>query len=655
MLFGVNDFPQVMCVEDFSPYWVTDAWTESRQVTDLRIMKSIGCSCYRLSLYPALPEKGEFTGIAPEKYVPMLDLIVDTCEDLGLRLLLDIDQGVEEHGEEGVRFLLDRYRGRIEAYQIGNERYDFPRDDGKLRWMQGLAELAHSLDPEAKISADMFVPDWVRVRDGMPELYQQLDMALAHYYSVTDYRGWDDVYLADLLDHLGNPSGRESLEVILSGAKNLDPEKQILRSAQNDGEGSAQNDESAGYDAKTQSFDHPFYAGSWAWIGKEVWLTELASHGYWRWGALVDEEKRADDWRRVVGAVADAQNPVTRIYHHAFRDKMTWREFGRDQSGIVKYDGSPRPVTWAFRDMAAKLAPPESPLHALECEIERVVVSEGADEIELRVKLTNKTGSPFEAQVALVGAKDWDHGLSFPPQGSSSQSFAPTLSVPPNGSSEWRVLVDVSRLPVGNNHVFARVTIPQGLVNGWGVIARPGRVEIDPASNLPELSDRVRYVQGIEAVQAFVDEYGDRCAIITGPALGSDTECGYRLKIVLESVRCTHIAIRNSLLCEPLLGRPLIVVGSPEWNLIARAIEMTLPEDRRVGGLNAGMGMIQVVEQPFGERSIAGRLSPQAEAIGYYFGSCPAALYIAGPDDAGTQAATYDLILRTWRRGRSGQ
>jgi len=613
MLFGVNDFPQVMCVEDFSPYWITDAWTERRIVEDLRIMKSIGCSCYRLSLYPALPEKGEFPGVAPEKYVPMLDLIVETCEDLGLKLLLDMDQGVEEHGEEGVRFLLGRYRGRVEAYQIGNERYDFPRDDAKLRWMQGLAELAHSLDPATKISADMFVPDWVRARDEMPELYRQLDMALAHYYSVTDYRGWNDVYLADLLDHLGNPRGRTPLQSDTAGE---------------------------GYDKATQSFDHPFYAGSWAWLDKEVWLTELASHGYWRWGALVDETKRADDWRLVVGAIAEAGNPVTRIYHHAFRDKMTWREFGRDQSGIVRYDGAPRPVTWAFREMAIELAPPESPLHALECEIERVVAREDSRRVTLDVKLTNKADSRIDARVALEL-----------PDGAAVGAATVSTPVVPNGSATWRVPVDVSRLPVGNNHVFARVTIPQGLVYGWGVIAKPGRVEIDPTPVIiPELSERVAYVQGIEAVQAFVDEYGDRCAIVTGPALGSDTECGYRLKIVLESIRCANIPLRNSLLCEPLLRRPLIVVGNPEWNLIARAVEATLPEDRRAASLRPGTGLIQVIESPFGKKSIDGRLSPQAEAIGYYFGSCPAALYIAGPDDAGTQAATYDLILRT-RKG----
>jgi len=628
LLFGVNDFPHVMCVEDFSPYWITDAWTARRQVEDLKIIKAIGCSCYRLSLYPALPEKGEFPGIPRDKYVPMLDLIVETCERLGLRLLLDIDQGVEEHGEAGVRFLLKRYRGRIEAYQIGNERYDFPRDDAKLRWMQGLAELAHSLDPDAKISADMFVPDWVRVRDEMPELYERFDMALAHYYPVTDYRGWNDVYLQDLLDHLGNPAGRRSVGM---GSVEHDPD--------NSGRCGPR-----GYDARTQSFDHPFYAGSWAWLDKEVWLTELASHGYWRWGALVDERKRAADWRRVVDAIAQADNRVTRIYHHAFRDKMTWREFGRDQSGIVKYDGSPRPVTRAFRETAIKLAPSDSPLCVLECEIGRVAASENSRRVTMDVKLINKTDSVVEARAALEL-----------PDGAVAAATTVHTPVYPRSSATWRVPVDVSRLPAGNNHVFARVTIPQGTLYGWGVIAKPGRVEIDTTPVIiGELSRRVEYVQGIEAAQDFVDHYGDRCAIVTGAALGSDTECGYRLKIMLESIRCTQIPLRSSLLCEPVLARPLIVVGNPEWNLIARAVEMTLPEERRAGRLQPGTGMIQVVEQPFGKRSIEGRLSPQAEAIGYFFGSCPAALYIAGPDEAGTRAAAYDLMLRTWatREGR---
>jgi len=57
LLFGVNYLPQVTCVEDFSPYWITDNWTEKRMVTDLKIMKAIGCSCVRYHIYPAPPAR----------------------------------------------------------------------------------------------------------------------------------------------------------------------------------------------------------------------------------------------------------------------------------------------------------------------------------------------------------------------------------------------------------------------------------------------------------------------------------------------------------------------------------------------------------------------------------------------------------------------
>ena len=130
---------------------------------------------------------------------------------------------------------------------------------------------------------------------------------------------------------------------------------------------------------------------------------------------------------------------------------------------------------------------------------------------------------------------------------------------------------------------------------------------------------------------------------------------GYRLKIVIEATRCREVPIRAAIMPTDILNRPLIVIGGPEFNLISRVIEMKLPEDQRVHSANPGpgMGLINVVESPFGVMSAESRSSPQSEAIGYYFGGCPAALYIAGSDDDGLLAAAYELILRIW--GREGK
>jgi len=517
---------------------------------------------------------------------------------------------------------MNRYKGRIESYQIGNEAYDWPQSEERLKWMQSLVELGHSIDPNAKISADILVPDWVKIRKDHPDLYRELDLGLAHYYSVTDHRGWNDLYIHDLVDHLSNPTGRNSAALQSYEAKRK------LKDFDD-------------YDAKSNWYDHQLYVGSFGWLDKEIWLTEFTSHGYWRWGNLVPEDKRAADLEKVVDAIAEAQNRVTRIYHWCFRDKMSNREFGMGQCGIVHYDGTPRPATPAFKKMAAKYAWRTSPLNALDCEIAPVTVPDGAKIVQLKVTLTNKTGKLMKGRLALEL-----------PDNTTAKEGPFDFSLTAKGEKSWKVPVDVSGTHWGANHAFARAEIPQGLVYGWGVISKPKRVEINPVSPLaPKDAELVRYPAGIEAVQEFFDKYGDDCAIVIGPGLGNDAEMGSRLKTVLMATRCKgDIQTRSAVLAIDVLNRPLIVIGTPEWNLISKTIELALPDDQRVTASSPGpgKGIVTVVKQPFGEATVEGRLSRQSEQVGYFFGGCPAALYISGVDDEGSKVAAYDLIGRIW-------
>lgn len=622
ILFGINYLPHVTAVEDFSPYWITDNWTEKRTVNDLKTMKALGCSFMRLHIYPAMPGKSTFPGLDADKFLPMLDLIVDTCEDLGLKIHLDICQDVDEYGEEGTRFYVTRYKGRIESYQFGNERYEWPRHPEKLQMVQKLAELAHSIDPDAKISIDMVVSDWVKVRDEMPELYKQLDIGLAHYYAVSDYRGWNDVYVADLVDHLSNPTDRKSVTIV-----SYDEDAPSVK-------------DFGDYDQTSHSYDHPLYAGSWAWLDKEVWITEITAHGYWCWGNVAPEDVRVKGWPKVVDAVAAAENRLTRIGHHCFRDKISWREYGAGQAGIVYYDGSPRPVSWVWRDLAIKYSPQDSALRAIRCDIERVNASEGVQSVELQVKLVNTTDENLSGKAVL----------ELPDKASADQQSL-DFSLAPNSEQVWKVNVNIADLPWGNNQLFARVTVPQGLVYGWGIIAKPKQIVVDTKPSVySDFNSNVKYLRGFATVQEFLEKYADECAIIVGPGQGMDAEIGHRLKSVLQAMRCTEIPIRLSVQAIEVLDRPIIVVGPPTYNLISRTLEIGMPNDQHVNeaNLGEGNGIVSVVDQPLGEMSINGRGSRQARQVGYFFSSCPAALYLAGPDDEGTKVAGYDLIHRIW-------
>ena len=617
ILFGVNYLSYVTSTEDFSPYWVTNNWTENRMTADLKIMKSIGCSAVRFHIYPILLGDGSYAGISADRFRSMLDLGVKTACDLGLKVHLDIcGSDVEQHGEECVKYCLNRYKGRIESYQIENERFDYPESPEKLKWLLGLYELAHSIDPNAKMSADFLATDWVKIRKEMPSIYKQLDLISVHYYPVTDYRGWNDLYIADLIDHLGSTNRRR--------VETLTLEDKLKFKDLNE------------HDARARWFDHGMYNGSLGSLDKEIWITEISAHGYWRWGNLTPENKRANDWQKMIGAVAGAKNRVTRMYHHCFRDKMSWREFGMGQSGIVYYDGAPRAATFAFKKMAVKYSPQNSPMRMIDCEIPRVVVTNGAKTVNVNVKLINKTAKTLKGQLTF--------------EESQKNIQAPVdFNLAPKATQTLKFQVDMDNLTWGNNHVFARVKIPHGLIYGWGVVANPKRVIVNAADAQPAIP--VSYVNGIESVQEFFDKYGDDCAIITGPGLGNDAEMGYRLKIVLQAMCCRDVPVKPSILAVEVLNRPLIVIGDPMYNQISRTVEMALPEDQRITSSNPGLGrgLINVVKEPFGKMEAdAGRFSRQSVQLGYYFGACPAALYISGSDDKGVKAAAYDLIRRIW-------
>jgi hypothetical protein len=657
ILFGVNYLPEVTCVEDFSPYWETDNWTEKRMITDLKIMKSIGCSVMRFHIMPSPLNVPKDSLIPAEKYERMIDLGVKTARELGLKVHLDLDIDLGPNNEAVIKHTMERYKGQIESYQMGNERWDFPQKPDTLKRLQQLVEYAHSVDPNARITSDIMVPDWVKIRDEHPDFYKELSVGTCHYYPVTDYHGWNQLYLDDLIDHLCNPTGRKTVESATYAAKSHLSDFGV-------------------YDAKAKSFDHDLYVGSWGWLDKEVWITEIACHGYWRWGNLTPQDKRAADWEKLVNAVAGSPNRVARIYHHCFRDKMSSREFGQGQSGIVYYDGSPRPATFAFRKMAVKYSPADSPIRDIACKIDRTTIPIDANTVQMKISLTNTSSSMLKGQALLEL-----------PDGITCEDATLRFAIPARKSETWAATLNVSQAHWGNNHAFVRINVPHGLMYGWGIVAKPKRVLIDAKASmvtpsaqngsgsnsglLPEgiesatidedngsggcYAGPVHYLQGFDAVQQFFDKYGDDCSIITGPCIGSDMEMAYRLKTVLQAERCREVELRPSILAAEVLNRPVIVIGTPVNNMISRAIEMTLPEDQRVSMTNpgAGKGLVNVVQAPFGQYKVEGRFSPQSEQLGYYFGSCPTALYIAGPDDAGTRAAVYDLILRIW--GKDGK
>jgi len=212
LVLGVNYIPHVTCVEDFSPYWVEDKWTKERMAEDLKIMKAIGCNAVRFHIYPAGSEMEAFPGVDPNKFLPMLEFAIEVCQDLGLQMHLDIGHHIENISEEDVRRYVSLARGRIQSYQIGNEVYEDWRESGNLDKLERLVRVIKELDPKAQVSADILPEDCEFIRDKRPSLWKLLDFLPVHYYSLTDYRGWNDVYLEDLLDYIAGKGERFELK-----------------------------------------------------------------------------------------------------------------------------------------------------------------------------------------------------------------------------------------------------------------------------------------------------------------------------------------------------------------------------------------------------------------------------------------------------------
>ena len=132
MLFGFCYMPQIIRVEDFSPYWVHDRWTKERTLADLKIMRAIGSSCIRVHITPPVPGATSYdrlgdrrtVPITGEKYLELYDLIVQTAHDLGMAIHFDIGSSISEVSEASLDGWIPRYRELVSSYQFGNENYD---------------------------------------------------------------------------------------------------------------------------------------------------------------------------------------------------------------------------------------------------------------------------------------------------------------------------------------------------------------------------------------------------------------------------------------------------------------------------------------------------------------------------------------------------
>jgi hypothetical protein len=617
MLFGFCYMPQVLRVEDFSPYWVLDRWTKERTLADLKIMRAIGASCVRIHITPPVPGATAYDRLANrrqvpingEKYLEMYDLIVQTLSEMGMAIHFDIGSSFSEVSEASLDGWMRRYKGRVGSYQFANENYSVFESDmqeGSAANFERFARLlayARQIDPHVKFTGDIFPEQLAYMRERYPRLYDSLEILNTHPYYIADDRGWTDEWIAALV---------------------------------------ATHSRSAAWPAgvpwQPESIFMERFAGI-ADFGKELWVTEIAAQADGFWSALVPDETRAVGWRKIAQGLASCPQ-VTRVYYCWLTDKMHTMEAGVTQIGAVSYDGAVTQLTHAYRDMAEAYAPAGSIIGRLRIDVDTVRTSAGESALTLGLGIRNcEVRSAGRQPISGRAQLELPAGLS-----GDTAPFAFTLQ--PGERLERQVVLQVGDLPEPHNHVFLRVEADGQMHYGWGMVCDPGPLVL---AGDEQALPGVTYWPDLATVQDFLARYGDECAIVVGPGSGHwDTELAYRLKIILEMLRDHPVPLKTAFRLPDVWDRPLIVVGRPALNFCAQLMEFTLPADRRAAALPAGQGFVQVVERPLGEPyGTTWDTSLREKLLGFH--RSPAALYLAGGDDAGTQAAAYDLIRRLWR------
>jgi hypothetical protein len=609
--------PQIIRVEDFAPYWVLDRWTPERMLEDLKIMRAIGSSCIRIHITPPAPGATAYdrlgnrrtVPITGEKYLAMYDLMVKAAHDLDMAIHFDIGSSFSEVSETSLDGWMNRYRGIVESYQFANENYGLFESDraegseASFARLDRLLRHARGLDPAARYTMDIFPPEIAHIRAHYPEAYESLSVLNSHPYHAADHRGWTDPWLRNLVEiHSQGMPPSPDLP--------WEPESIMVQK----------------------------FAGI-ADFGKEIWITETAATGDGVWSSLVPDEVEASGWFKAVDAFAHCDQ-VTRLYWCWFTDKLHSVEAGVTQAGAVRYDGSPLPLTHAFRETAEAHAPADSLIRRLRIDVESVTIDRAATTAPVTIRLHNRSQTHLSGQARLelpAGLTADDHPFAF--------------DLGPGQTMERSLTLQIGALPETANHIFLRVEAAGQVHYGWGVVNAPRPLVLaGEEAGLPGAS----YLPNRTAVQDFLTRYGDDCAIVIGPGSGhGDVEMGYRLKIILESLRGHEVPLKTWFMLPEVWDRPLIIVGRPVFNYCAQLIELALSPAQRAEAQAPGAGFVQWIERPLGSAIGSWGPDPRGKLVGFH--KCPAALYIAGGDDAGTQVATYDLIKRLWHpAGTSG-
>lgn len=598
--FGFLYYPQIDSIRDYFPYWIEPRWTRESTLLDLMIARSLGARHIRFHILPANYSRDHYPGAEAEMYKDLIPFALLKAREFGLSTHVDI------HTDDFESLQIEDIAERLEEFgmenigvlQIINEHFYLWKHKKNIDKIEEIFSEVRGLGFKGELCFDAGGTVRRKIAATHPMLARTWNRVMpVHYY--TPNLSWDEYGENLLLDLL--TGGRRVPSM------NISPEQ------------------------------HKYYeemiSEEYSGLTNEMHITEVQMASSHVWSHFAPAP-RAEKWPELMQKIA-SETDVSTVCNTTFKDKISWREYGYTQSGVLLSCMLPRPEAEIFRKTAMNFIP-ETDIYS---DFELQVSSLG-DGVYLTA--TNKTEETRKGEIAIRGGGRFSVELK-----PKENTLIPLESAPVSfGSSRIR-------------HYFAEFKPEErkgksGACFAWKATAKTGARDLAISSRF-KISG-VDYPDGISSIEEFLHANFKRLAIVVEPPAGPEAELAVRLQsVIAESWGVLPMIASLMTGANPILkNRAVIIIGCRGSNSLLRCAESLVGE--RYMPI-AGAGVVISAHQRLFQRSISNIFSNEKRpslSVGDVIFN-PGAMLVVGKSFDSLRAGVYDLIQRILPPGDDAQ